>query len=61
MSELPRRSIQGATDVTMAKNKLTQSAPYKHTALDYFGPLYVKLENQEKKKIWVCLFTCAGV
>ena len=58
MSELPRRSIQGATGVTMAKNKLTQSAPYKHTG---FGPLYVKLENQEKKKIWVCLFTWVAV
>ena len=40
------------------KNKLTQSAPFKHTGLDYFGPLYVKSQNREKKKVWVCLFTC---
>ena len=25
------------------------------------GPLYFKLENQEKKKVWVCLFTCVVV
>ena len=43
------------------KNKLTRSAPFKHTGLDYFGPLYVKLQNQEKKKVWVCLFTCVVV
>ena len=40
------------------KNKLTQSAPLKHTGLDYFGPLYIKLQNWEKKRVWVCLFTC---
>ena len=43
------------------KNKLTQSAPFKHTGLDYFGPLYVKSQNREKKKVWVCLFTCVFV
>ena len=43
------------------KNKLTQSAPFKHTGLDYFGPLYVKSQNREKKKVWVCLFTCVVV
>ena len=43
------------------KNKLTQSAPFKHTGLDYFGPLYVILQNRERKKVWVCLFTCIVV
>ena len=36
------------------KNKLARSALFKHTDIDYFGPLYVKLENREKKKVWVC-------
>ena len=40
------------------KNKLTQSAPFKHTGLDYFGLLYVKLQNRDEKKVWICLFTC---
>ena len=29
------------------KNKLARSASFKHTGLDYFAPLYVKLGNQE--------------
>ena len=41
--------------------KKTRSAPFNQTGLDYFGPLYVKLENREKKKVWVCLFTCVVV
>ena len=36
------------------KNKLARSALFKHTGIDYFEPLYVKLENREKKKVWVC-------
>ena len=43
------------------KNKLTRSIPFQHTGLDDFGPLYVKAKNQEKKKVWVCLFTCVVV
>ena len=43
------------------KNKLRRSAPFKHTGLDYFGPLYVKSQNRKKKKVWVCLFTCIVV
>ena len=32
------------------KNKLTRSTAFKHTGLDYFGRLYIKLKNQEKKR-----------
>ena len=29
--------------------------------MEHFGPLYVKDHKQEKKKVWVCLFTCVVV
>ncbi|XP_026688312.1 uncharacterized protein LOC103522259 [Diaphorina citri] len=29
------------------------------TGVDLAGPLYVKSENGEARKVWVCLFTCA--
>ena len=43
------------------RNKLTKSTPFDNTGLGYFGPLYVGCDNEEKKKVWVCLFTCALV
>ena len=44
-----------------SKNKLTRSTPFQYTGLGYIDPLYVKDHNQEKKKVWVCLFTCVVV
>ena len=43
------------------KNKLTQSAPFRHTGLDYFGLLYVKSQNRDGKKVWICLFICVAM
>ena len=28
--------------------------------IDFFGPIYIKNRNDEKTKIWICLFTCAS-
>ena len=42
------------------KDKTTRAVPFQKTGLDYFGPLYIN-ENGEKKKVWVCLFTCVVV
>ena len=36
----------------------TRSFPFTETGLDYLGPLYIKDESTEEKKVWVCLFTC---
>ncbi|MCG8078604.1 MAG: hypothetical protein JAY75_20500, partial [Candidatus Thiodiazotropha taylori] len=41
----------------LPKSRVTSSPPFIHTGLDYLGPLYIK-SPVEKKKIWVCLFTC---
>ena len=38
-------------------SKVTRSAPFSHTGLDYMGPLYIK-EADKKRKVWICLFTC---
>ena len=45
----------------LSKNKLTRSTPFQYTGLGYIDPLYAKDHNQEKKKVWVCLFTCVVV
>ncbi|MCP4486957.1 MAG: transposase family protein, partial [Gammaproteobacteria bacterium] len=38
-------------------DRVTRAKPFEFTGLDYFGPIWVKSED-EKKKNWVCLFTC---
>ena len=39
------------------KNKVTKSSPFQNTGLDYFGPLYIKQNGNEKqtKYGYVCL------
>ena len=38
-------------------SKITRSAPFSYTGLDYMGPLYTK-EASQRTKVWICLFTC---
>ena len=43
-------------------NKVIRTLPFQYTGLDYFGPLYIKSGNHaDRKKVWVCLFTCIVV
>ena len=43
-------------------SKVLRALPFQNTGLDYFGPLYIKQSHtKERKKIWVCLFTCVVV
>ena len=42
------------------KSKMTESPVFEHTGLNYFRPLYIK-QNKERKKAWVCIFTCITV
>ena len=37
--------------------RVTQSSPFSHSGVDYFGPLFIKAKN-ENRKVWVCLYTC---
>ena len=37
--------------------RVSQSSPFSHSGVDYFGPLFVK-SRYENKKVWVCLYTC---
>jgi len=41
----------------LPKSRVTSSAPFSKTGLDYLGPLYVK-EHTDTNKVWICLFTC---
>ena len=43
--------------------RVADVAPFVHTGLDYFGPLYVKSEvpGVEHVKMWVALFDCLRV
>ena len=40
------------------QKKVHRSAPFKYTGLDYLGPIYARDEEEGKKKICICLFTC---
>ena len=43
-------------------NKVIRSLSFQYSSLDYFGPLYIKCRNHaDRKKVWVCLFTCVAV
>ena len=37
--------------------RVSQSTPFSHCGVDYFGPLFIKYKT-ETKKVWVCLYTC---
>ena len=39
------------------KNRVSESAPFTYTGIDYFGPLYIKSATGSEK-VWVCLYTC---
>ena len=41
----------------LPKQRVSESVPFSHCGIDYFGPLYVK-ENSGTKNVWVCLFKC---
>ena len=36
--------------------RVSQSSPFSHSGVDYFGPLFIK-SMYENKKIWVCFNT----
>ena len=36
---------------------VSQSTPFSHSGVDYFGPLFIK-SKMDTKKVWVCLYTC---
>lgn len=37
--------------------RVSASAPFTYTGVDYFGPLFIKAKK-ETQKVWVCLYTC---
>ena len=37
--------------------RVSTSAPFTYTGVDYFGPLFIKTKR-ETQKVWVCLYTC---
>ena len=42
----------------LQKWRISESPPFSVTGVDYTGEIYVK-ENGEKRKVYICLFTCA--
>lgn len=38
--------------------RTAEIAPFIHTAVDLFGPLFILNDNKEVVKCWVCLFVC---
>ena len=44
----------------LPRSRVTASAPFTNTGIDYFGPLYIK-SGGVRKKVWICLFTCTAI
>ena len=44
----------------LPRKRVSESAPFTYTGVDYFGPLYVKTVTGTEK-VWVCLYTCLVV
>ncbi|XP_062592781.1 uncharacterized protein LOC134254255 [Saccostrea cucullata] len=44
----------------LPKKRVSESAPFTYTGVDYFGPIFIKTDTGSKK-VWVCLFTCLVV
>ena len=41
----------------LPKSRVSEGPPFSHIGIDYMGPMYIKEDNQQKK-VWICLFTC---
>jgi hypothetical protein len=42
--------------------RVASNEAFKHTGVDYFGPMYVKsTRGKPDLKVWVCLFTCMTI
>ena len=38
--------------------RIEEVPPFTHTGVDFAGPLHIRHDAAESKKVWVCLFTC---
>ena len=43
----------------MPVERVSDGPPFLHTGVDFAGPLYVSLNNQQQK-VYMCLFTCTS-
>ena len=41
----------------MGSERVSASAPFTYVGVDYFGPLFMKV-NRQTQKVWVCIYTC---
>ena len=37
--------------------RVPTSAPFTYVGVEYFGPLFMKV-NRQTQKVWICLYTC---
>ncbi|KHJ91498.1 integrase core domain protein [Oesophagostomum dentatum] len=42
----------------LPKERVTRSRPFEHIGLDYFGPILVKLQNEDQEKCFGTIITC---
>jgi hypothetical protein len=45
----------------LPEDRLRMERPFSTTGVDYFGPLFIKTDQDRTSKVWICLFTCAVV
>ena len=38
--------------------RVQESPPFAFRGVDFAGPLYIKMEESENSKVWICLYTC---
>ena len=40
--------------------RVKETPALSYIGLDYVGPLFVKSNSEEERKVWICLFTCCS-
>ncbi|CAF4503642.1 unnamed protein product, partial [Didymodactylos carnosus] len=45
----------------LPKERLLEAPAFTYVGVDYLGPLIIKDGDNEQKKVWICLFTCAVI
>lgn len=48
-----------AVPIPLPEDRVRNARVFETTGVDLAGPLYIKIDNNTTKKVWICIYTCA--